>query len=127
MQRVWVQSLVRELRSQALASPDHKTKTQNRSNIVTNSVKTFKWSTSKILKKKKGREGSLRIPMPTSFHILQNDQRKGCAISLLPSSLKRVDVGGGRWVGRRWGCGLSPVAGESLKNGWASVLGMGHI
>ena len=70
MQRVWVQSLVRELRSQALASPDHKTKTQNRSNIVTNSVKTFKWSTSKILKKKKkGEKEALEFPClpPSTF------------------------------------------------------------
>ena len=39
MQEVWVRSLVRELRP--LASRDKKTKTQNRSNIVTDSIKTL--------------------------------------------------------------------------------------
>ena len=39
MQEVWVRSLVRELRP--LTSRDKKTKTQNRSNIVTDSIKTL--------------------------------------------------------------------------------------
>ena len=40
MQRVWVPSLVWELRSHMLCSKNNKT--ENRSNIVTNSIKTFK-------------------------------------------------------------------------------------
>ena len=52
-----VRSLVGKLRSHM--PHGQKTKTQNRSNIVTNSIKTFKkWSTSK--KKKKIKEWSAR-------------------------------------------------------------------
>ena len=52
MQGVWVGSLIEELRSHM--SHGQNTKTENRNNIVTNLVKTLKWSTSKkILKRKK--------------------------------------------------------------------------
>ena len=53
MQRVWVPSLVWELRSHMLCSK--KNKTENRSNIVTNSIKTLKMIHifKKILKEKK--------------------------------------------------------------------------
>ena len=46
-----VQSLVGELRSHM--PQGQKTKTQNRSNIVTNSIKTLKWFTSKKSSKEK--------------------------------------------------------------------------
>ena len=52
MQGVWVQSLVRELRHHM----PHGQK-QNRSNIVTNSIKTFKMS--HIKKKKKRMDGRM--------------------------------------------------------------------
>ena len=48
MQEVWVRSLVRELRPHT--PRDQKTKTQNRSNIVTDSIKTLE--TVHIKKKK---------------------------------------------------------------------------
>ena len=54
MQRVWVQSLVRELRHHMPQG-----KKQNRSNIVTNSIKTFKMSHIKKKKKDGRMEGPL--------------------------------------------------------------------
>ena len=57
-------------------------------------------------KKERERDGSLRAPMPTSFHILQNDQRKGCAISLCPPLSK-----GWMWVE---GGGLAADGAEAL-------------
>ena len=42
MQGIWVRSLVRELRSTCLLSKIKTNKTENESNIVTNSIKTKK-------------------------------------------------------------------------------------
>lgn len=64
-------------------------------------------TTKSLKKKKKKKEGSLRAPMPTSFfHILpERPEKEGCAIALLPSSLKGVGVGGGKWSSATDGAG----------------------
>ena len=55
MQGMWVRSHVRELRSTCLLAKIKTNKTENESNIVTNSIKTEKvvWSKKKKLKKKR--------------------------------------------------------------------------
>ena len=58
MQGVWVQSLVRKLRSHI--SLGQKTKTWNRSSIVTNSRKTLKMVHIKKKKKRGGKESRVR-------------------------------------------------------------------
>ena len=73
MQGVWVQSLVRELRSHM--PQGQKTKTENRSNNVTNSIQTLKMVhiKKKILKKPPIPPLWLSFPqtLPTLLHLLQ--------------------------------------------------------
>ena len=93
MQRVWVPSLVRELRPHMPRS--RRIKRENRSNIVTNSIKALKkWSTSKkkkILGKKKSHISveakhrfSGKLNYKDGFHVLHR--------KYLPTRRKRFGI-----------------------------------
>ena len=110
MQGVWVQSLVGELRPHM--PPSWRTKRENRSNIVTNSIKALKkWSTSKkkkILGKKKHisveakHRFSGKLNYKDGFHVLHR--------KYLPTRRKRFGIQT-RGVCTRHLCKLKPGQG----------------